>query len=107
MTQDTTRTTAYTADASISGLRDKEARFAIHLANRMGEILPSRLKIAFQHSNGMDFQMADRLTLREMLNAAYMTGSAYEQVGKGVVMKDPVQKTEQFLNIGLISPSFK
>lgn len=90
-TQDTTRTTAYT----------------IHLANRMGEILPSRLKVAFQHSKGMDFQMADRLTLREMLTAAYMTGSAYEQVGKGVVMKDPVQKTEQFLNIGLISPSFK
>lgn len=102
-----TRQTAYTVDASISSLRDKEARFAIHLANKVGNILPSRLKVAFQHSNGMDFQMADQITLREMLQAAYLTGSAYETVGKGVVMKDEIQATERFLNIGLIPSSFK
>lgn len=91
MTTTTTRQTAYT----------------IHLANKVGNILPSRLKVAFQHSNGTNFEQADQLTLREMLQAAYMSGSAYEPVGKGVIMKDAVQATERFLNIGFIPSSFK
>lgn len=85
----------------------RQTAYTIHLANKVGNILPSRLKVAFQHSNGMDFQMADQLTLREMLQAAYMSGSAYETVGKGVHMKDEIQATERFLNIGLIPSSFK
>lgn len=85
----------------------RQTAYTIHLANKVGNILPSRLKVAFQHSNGMDFQMADQLTLREMLQAAYMSGSAYRAVGKGIVMKDEIQATERFLNIGLIPNSFK
>jgi hypothetical protein len=90
MTNTTTRQTAYN----------------IHLANQLGNILPSRLKAAFQHSNGYDFQLADQLTLREMLQAAYLSGSAYEPAGKGVHMKDEIQATERFLNLGLIPSSF-
>lgn len=85
----------------------RQTAYTIHLANQVGNILPSRLKVAFQHSNGYNFQMADQLTLREMLNAAYLSGSAYESAHKSVILREEIQATERFLNIGLIPNSFK